>query len=739
MRWPRRRKSRSAPTGHHVVGIASPPARRPVEHAWRHVPALAPLITRADLRVADPLGFGHGVAGSQSLTTRVAAPAAHDPHLAGLVHLHARPQVPLVVPTELVLPDTGTYELPLPPRIKPRPVPVVAAPAPGMDLVHATLPAVEIDDDFGDDDLGFGSDGPGPPFEPPPVPPTPPAPPEATIESPPERTTRIFRPRRLGLGDPLPPGQRPGDRPESTPETRDEPDVAPSGPSARQEAFNEAIDAAIREESERRARSEPVPDDLRATLSTAFGTAVGTRPLHRGPDVTRRAQQIGARAFTEHEEVYVSDDVGPLAQTEARATIAHELTHVAQQWTLGTALPDEHTVAGRRLEAAARSVEDYVRGTPDAPRPTPDLLHPDRVPRGSSGVLAPEDYARQVADELVARGLAHRDGAGDLVAGPQPPATSSDAGVQRQPTATATPAAQHVDHGFFDNLGRELQGMVLDEWSLSADDQRRIEMEQEIDARADHYLRGQNAFIDEDNAHLAAGTEPRPHLTEISNTTRAQIREQVEHEYAAQDRQRADRLGAHGGAGGAAAHGGPGGAAAATGGTAAGTHPGGGTGTGAAAGTGAGGGTATGAHGTGQAQGIHSFGDIGRQMSRDYADLTLGMWGLDLATVERQDQGHGTGGAGGPQAATAAAPAAGHDAHHDAAAAGHTAAVAGAAAAAHHGASGTQTFADTHSFAHLEDHEVEELVRRVYARLRTELRNELLVDRERAGMLADFR
>jgi hypothetical protein len=117
--------------------------------------------------------------------------------------------------------------------------------------------------------------------------------------------------------------------------------------------------------------AERPPDDLMAMVGAAQGVDVSGTWVHRGAEVTARAEAKAARAFTEAGTVFLPDTAGPLTTVEARATLAHELTHVAQQRTLGTALPAEWTPAGQALESEAVLAERWVL----AGQSGPPLVH----------------------------------------------------------------------------------------------------------------------------------------------------------------------------------------------------------------------------------------------------------------------------------------------------------------------------------------------------------------------------
>jgi len=798
--WPRRRsKQQEQATSARTAGgggqsadaltrnVAAEPGIAAVDRplrppAWSDLARLAPSVSSVDPTTTHALGFAHSITTVRALTARVTPLTQEAERPSGMVYLDAHALLahahhldldaePEVAHDHLATP----LDAMLPPRVRARPLTVVGEHTPALDLVQAPdVETTEIPVDVPGDEHD-GDDGGGPGLRPQPGTPQPPAPVASTPPAPTQM--RVFRPRRLGLGEPmrevpapnrqLPP--RDEARREEAPPIDEPPDLPPitsvtpvdavtpsTGPAIVYRASAQAPLAAGR--YPRTHHTEPVPSDLAATLSSAFGVDVGRRPIHRGPEVTRDARAMGARAFTRQRDVFVSDDVGPLSVTDARATIAHELTHVAQQTTLGAALPDEGTAPGRRLEAAARSVEDFVRGEPDAPRPSPELLHPDRVPqRPEHGFLSPDEYVMQVADELEARGLAYRDPSGDLVIGPKPTDDAS-AGVQRQQAATHSTMHARDAGEFFHDLGTEFQhgvvGQVLDFWGVDDNTRKEFEQEEEIERRRWDKLHDENAAIDAANA-AHPNLPAKPHRDELTDEELAQIRADVTKEHGRKQQQTgAGGTGQHA-AGGATtgtghdAHTPKGGTASHTAGHA---DAGAGHGSPATSGTKAGGHTgsttAGGTQGTAGTAGEHRramLRDAGNWFTGGVIGDVAGFYGIDRAALtggahqqsatkgRAGDTGGHTGGAhaaaGTAHAAGAAAHGAGAEHDHDAHGAHDVHDAHGAHAA---GAQG-------HAFADLQDDEVEELLRRVYPRLRTALRTELLIDRERAGLLADFR
>ena len=227
----------------------------------------------------------------------------------------------------------------------------------------------------------------------------------------------------------------------------------------------EAIDAERRRDSTTGVTAEPVPDGLRATMRDALGIDVGDRLVHRGPAVSAEAAAMGAEAFTREGQVFVADEVGPLDELRGRATLAHELTHVAQQLEQG-ATPVETSDRGLLQEAHARRVEQHVRGDGGAAKPSSELLHarPSATTNlGSRDLTATQDMMR----ELVDTGLARPDGDGGIVFTMPASTMTASAGTQRltasAPAARPGPAARQENWNAADVFGNTIaQGLGND-------------------------------------------------------------------------------------------------------------------------------------------------------------------------------------------------------------------------------------------------------------------------------------
>ena len=117
-------------------------------------------------------------------------------------------------------------------------------------------------------------------------------------------------------------------------------------------------------------RVEAPPSALTREIATTYGTDLDAVMVHRGPTVDRRARNLRADAYATDDAVHLPSTAGRIDSVEARALIAHELVHLAQQRHLGAALPDETSAGGAHLEAIALAVEAAVRSGGPLPSPT---------------------------------------------------------------------------------------------------------------------------------------------------------------------------------------------------------------------------------------------------------------------------------------------------------------------------------------------------------------------------------
>lgn len=121
-------------------------------------------------------------------------------------------------------------------------------------------------------------------------------------------------------------------------------------------------------------------------------------PVYRGPKVGEVARSRGARAFAAGGAVFLPDDAGPVDSPRARGLLAHELVHAVQQRTFGSRLPSHDSPLGQRLEAEAQAAERFYAGEAGAAEPPP-LIH---APMPSSTLAEPDLMAAaQLATELM--------------------------------------------------------------------------------------------------------------------------------------------------------------------------------------------------------------------------------------------------------------------------------------------------------------------------------------------------
>jgi hypothetical protein len=199
-------------------------------------------------------------------------------------------------------------------------------------------------------------------------------------------------------------------------------------------------------------RTEPVPTPVAAHVGAVTGTDLSGVRIHRDGETSTLARRMRARAFTARGEVHLPAHQGPLQTRAVQALVAHELTHVAQQRRLGTALPGEDSPAGRHLEAEAQAVERAWNGgaAPAAPAATRIGRAPAPAPRPSMHRGAPPTVSAPIATPPSA--------AGNGTASAPPPAPVSVT-VQRAPDdpPAAAKGAPDLD---LDDLARRLYGRL---------------------------------------------------------------------------------------------------------------------------------------------------------------------------------------------------------------------------------------------------------------------------------------
>jgi hypothetical protein len=120
---------------------------------------------------------------------------------------------------------------------------------------------------------------------------------------------------------------------------------------------------------------EGVPSSIGSAPTDSVPRGVRGVRIHRGQEAAMQSAALGARAFTEGDDIYLPRWHGSLRDAPARSLLAHELVHVGQQRRMTGGLPAEASEDGRRMESEALSVERSVASTgvttiQRAPEPT---------------------------------------------------------------------------------------------------------------------------------------------------------------------------------------------------------------------------------------------------------------------------------------------------------------------------------------------------------------------------------
>ncbi|MFL6124652.1 DUF4157 domain-containing protein [Actinophytocola sp.] len=181
-----------------------------------------------------------------------------------------------------------------------------------------------------------------------------------------------------------------------------------------------------------------VPPALAGEVRGRQRADVSEVPVYRGPKVGEAAKARGARAFAAGGAVFLPDEAGPVDSPGARGLLAHELVHAVQQRTLGTRLPAPDSPLGKRLEADAQAAERFYGGEAGASEPPP-LIHAP-VPAPPPEPVGPADPDLNAVAQL----------ATELMAAPAQPATPQTLQSPFDPVTTqevgriAAESARHV-------------------------------------------------------------------------------------------------------------------------------------------------------------------------------------------------------------------------------------------------------------------------------------------------------
>jgi hypothetical protein len=85
---------------------------------------------------------------------------------------------------------------------------------------------------------------------------------------------------------------------------------------------------------------QPVPDALRQHMERSLGADFSDVRIHTGAEAARKAEEIGAKAFTRGSDIYINEGHFDPQSAEGRKLIAHELVHVLQQRGADGSTPD---------------------------------------------------------------------------------------------------------------------------------------------------------------------------------------------------------------------------------------------------------------------------------------------------------------------------------------------------------------------------------------------------------------
>lgn len=84
----------------------------------------------------------------------------------------------------------------------------------------------------------------------------------------------------------------------------------------------------------------PMPDSVREHMERALGADFSDVRIHTGAEAARRADEIGARAFTQGSDIYINEANFDPQSAKGRKLLAHELAHVIQQRGADGSTPD---------------------------------------------------------------------------------------------------------------------------------------------------------------------------------------------------------------------------------------------------------------------------------------------------------------------------------------------------------------------------------------------------------------
>jgi hypothetical protein len=179
---------------------------------------------------------------------------------------------------------------------------------------------------------------------------------------------------------------------------------------------------------------DTVPPELANSIRARQHADVSNVPVYRGPKVGEAAKARGAKAFASGGAVFLPDEAGPTDSPQARGVLAHELVHAVQQRTLGPILPSPDSPLGQQMEAEAQAAERFYGGEAGAEEPPP-LIH---APQPAAAAPEPAPDMTAPAQLLTAPAQAPQ---------PQPAApvhSPFDAATKAEVGRIAEESARHV-------------------------------------------------------------------------------------------------------------------------------------------------------------------------------------------------------------------------------------------------------------------------------------------------------
>lgn len=113
-----------------------------------------------------------------------------------------------------------------------------------------------------------------------------------------------------------------------------------------------------------RGGGQPLPDGIRRSMESAFGTDLSGVRVHTGPTAARLNDHLGAHAFTTGNDIAFADGLPDVTRPDGQRLMAHELTHVLQHRgtdTLSALRRQAATVARHAATVARQATPVRVR------------------------------------------------------------------------------------------------------------------------------------------------------------------------------------------------------------------------------------------------------------------------------------------------------------------------------------------------------------------------------------------